>query len=39
VNRHLAALKHGGLAFIDIDTQDIVSGIRQTGARDEAHVP
>ena len=39
VNGHFAALKHRGLAFIDIDTQHIVTGIGETGARDKAHVP
>jgi hypothetical protein len=38
VDRHFTALKHGGFALIDIDTEHIIARVRQTGARNQAHV-
>ncbi len=38
VDRHLAALKHGGFAFIDIHAEHIIARVRQARAGDEAHV-
>ncbi len=38
VNGHLAALEHGDLALVDVDAHHVVAGIRQTRARDQAHV-
>ena len=39
VNGYLSPLEHGGFALIDIDAQDVITRIGETGARDQAHIP
>jgi len=38
VDGHLAGFEHLDLAFIDIDTDDMVAGIGQASAGNQAHV-
>ena len=38
MNRYFARLEHLDLAPVHIDADHVVAGIRQAGARDEAHI-
>jgi hypothetical protein len=38
VDRDLALLQAGDLARVDVNAEDVVAGLGEAGARDEAHI-